>query len=280
MQAQAYTSDRTCFTQSSTGTTKITAWGEGCGLSARKKENSSLTSLLVDQYHCSPQFSDPRQTWLRPPQQDRLTAVPPAQGRGGCQALLVSRKRGALASWTCGSRERGSERGRHLSLLQCPCGDSQGRALCRAKLASQVLGVNKPCSANTIILHLLLSKGGGCLPEADSYYPVVLCPPDTPLSSCLTSLPRHLWASLCRKECGGGCFLVCRASRALVLHCSGCSIPASVGELSMGLLWWVSGTAQEGNRNTGQCKEEGLVPRFLLSRTSKQHSPCEKLEAL
>lgn len=70
------------------------------------------------------------------------------------------------------------------------------------------------------------------------------------------------------------------ASRALVLHCSGCSIPVSVGELSMGLVWWMSGTAQEGNRNTGQCKEEGLVPTFLLSRTSKQRSPCEKSEAL
>lgn len=68
-------------------------------------------------------------------------------------------------------------------------------------------------------------------------------------------------------------------SRALVLRCSGCSIPASVGELSVGLVLWVFGTAQERNRNTGQYKEGGLVPPFLLSRTTKQHSSCEESEA-
>ena len=98
-------SDRTCSTLSSTGTTKITAQGEGSGLSARKGERSSPTRLLMDPGdYCSLQFlSDPSQSWFRAPQQGRLTAAHPAQRRGGCQAVLVSGKAGALASWACGS---------------------------------------------------------------------------------------------------------------------------------------------------------------------------------
>lgn len=88
-------SDRTCSTLSSTGTTKITAQGEWSGLSARKGERSSPTRLLMDPGdYCSLQFlSDPSQSYFRAPQQGRLTAAPPAQRRGGCQAVLVSGRR-------------------------------------------------------------------------------------------------------------------------------------------------------------------------------------------
>lgn len=47
MQGQAYTSDRTCFTLSSTGTTEITAQGEGSSL-LHQKGGKELTDEAVD----------------------------------------------------------------------------------------------------------------------------------------------------------------------------------------------------------------------------------------
>lgn len=119
MQAQAYTSDRTYFTLSSNGTTKITVRGEGGALSARKGERSSLTRLLMDpDDHCSLWFlSNSSQSWFRASQQGRLTAVPCPKGQETARLFCQWEggspgKLGLLLLWL---PRTGRMRGRHLS---------------------------------------------------------------------------------------------------------------------------------------------------------------------
>lgn len=99
MREQAYTSDRTLFTPSSAGTTKITARGEGRDLSARRGERSSLTRLSMDPGdHSSLQFSShPSQSRLGAAQRGRMSAAPRPEGEEDCPAVVEPWQAGLAA---------------------------------------------------------------------------------------------------------------------------------------------------------------------------------------
>lgn len=213
----------------------------------------------------------------------RADCCPSPQRRGGCQAVLFSGKGGALASWACcscgchGQAEWGADISPTCnSPVGTPCSPFAGerwlpgiQAWTNPAVQTQEFRSSCCPKEHPTLPVTWLTEADGPLSRRSECSAVA-----TALSSCLTCLPWCLRGSLCRNEqCGGGCLPVRSDSGVLALHCSGCSIPASVGELSVGLILQMFGTAQEGNGNTGQCKEGGLLPPFLLSRTTKQHSP-------
>lgn len=255
IQAQGHASNRSCFTLRSTSTAKSQHRGRGSFCQEGEKGLTWETTIACSSYLITARAGLGLLNiagWL---------LSPTSKGEEAARLFLPERKG---EPWQAGlespafTRDRQSER--QTSPSSSGLVENPMLSLCKGKLASQVSGMNKHCTWTLPFCSSCCPKeqtqclGAGCLML------LVTVPWIWVQLSHLSTWPAFpdSYGSPCAERRGGVkvIFWCVVTGRALTLFCCGCSIPASVGGLSVGQVLGF-GTAQKGNRKKHRALQKG-----------------------